>query len=56
MGGLYSNAAATALEDCPEAARGIISGMLQQGHTFCIYLQQFLPEHSLTSLVMDGDP
>ena len=30
MGGLYGNAAATALEDCPEYARGIISGMLQQ--------------------------
>jgi SHS family lactate transporter-like MFS transporter len=24
----------TALEDCPEAARGIISGMLQQGYAF----------------------
>lgn len=31
MGGLYGNAAATALEDCPEAARGLLSGMLQQG-------------------------
>jgi MFS transporter, SHS family, lactate transporter len=34
MGGLYGNAAATALEDCPDAARGIISGMLQQGYAF----------------------
>jgi len=34
MGGLYGNAAATALEDCPQAARGIISGMLQQGYAF----------------------
>ena len=34
MGGLYGNAAATALEDYPEAARGIISGMLQQGYAF----------------------
>jgi SHS family lactate transporter-like MFS transporter len=34
MGGLYGNAAATALEDCPPAARGIISGMLQQGYAF----------------------
>ena len=34
MGGLYGNAAATALEDCPERARGIISGMLQQGYAF----------------------
>lgn len=34
MGGLYGNAAATALEDCPDAARGLISGMLQQGYAF----------------------
>jgi SHS family lactate transporter-like MFS transporter len=34
QGGLYGNAAATALEDCPEAARGLISGMLQQGYAF----------------------
>ncbi|KAJ5345249.1 hypothetical protein N7452_003253 [Penicillium brevicompactum] len=34
MGGLYGNAAATALEDCPPAARGIISGLLQQGYAF----------------------
>lgn len=31
MGGLYGNAAATALEDCPEQARGLMSGILQQG-------------------------
>ena len=34
MGGLYGNAAATALEDCPQEARGAISGMLQQGYAF----------------------
>ncbi|CAI5708154.1 unnamed protein product [Hyaloperonospora brassicae] len=34
MGGLYGNVAATALEDCPVAARGIISGMMQQGYAF----------------------
>ena len=34
MGGLYGNAAATALEDCPAEARGIVSGMLQQGYAF----------------------
>lgn len=34
MGGLYGNAAATALEDCPPEARGIISGLLQQGYAF----------------------
>ncbi|KAI1432890.1 sugar transporter family protein [Xylaria sp. CBS 124048] len=32
MGGLYGNAAATALEDIPDEARGLISGMLQQGY------------------------
>ena len=34
MGGLYGNAAATALEDCPTEARGLLSGMLQQGYAF----------------------
>lgn len=34
MGGLYGNAAATALEDCPQQARGIVSGLLQQGYAF----------------------
>ncbi|EAW11966.1 sugar transporter family protein [Aspergillus clavatus NRRL 1] len=34
MGGLYGNAAATALEDCPMEARGIVSGLLQQGYAF----------------------
>jgi SHS family lactate transporter-like MFS transporter len=34
MGGLYGNAMSTALEDCPPDARGIISGILQQGYTF----------------------
>ncbi|TDH69647.1 uncharacterized protein CCR75_009282 [Bremia lactucae] len=34
MGGLYGNVTATALEDCPLAARGVISGMLQQGYAF----------------------
>jgi MFS transporter, SHS family, lactate transporter len=34
MGGLYGNAAATALDDCPLEARGFISGLLQQGYAF----------------------
>ncbi|PFH55965.1 hypothetical protein XA68_17325 [Ophiocordyceps unilateralis] len=34
MGGLYGNAAATALEDCPHEARGLMSGILQQGYAF----------------------
>ncbi|KAI8626596.1 lactate/pyruvate transporter [Xylariaceae sp. FL1651] len=32
MGGLYGNAAATALEDIPDEARGLMSGILQQGY------------------------
>ncbi|CDK29995.1 unnamed protein product [Kuraishia capsulata CBS 1993] len=32
LGGIYGNAAATALDDCPVEARGIISGILQQGY------------------------
>jgi SHS family lactate transporter-like MFS transporter len=34
MGGIYGNAAATALDDCPGPARGFISGLLQQGYAF----------------------
>ena len=33
MGGIYGNCAATALEDAPIAARGILSGILQKGYT-----------------------
>ncbi|KAL6401563.1 sugar transporter family protein [Ilyonectria robusta] len=32
MGGLYGNAVATALEDCPDAARGVMSGLFQAGY------------------------
>ncbi|OQS05962.1 Major Facilitator Superfamily (MFS) [Thraustotheca clavata] len=34
MGGMWGNAAATALEDAPVEARGLISGILQQGYAF----------------------
>lgn len=34
MGGIYGNAAATALEDCPETARGLMSGIYQSGYPF----------------------
>ncbi len=34
MRGLYGNATATALEDAPIAARGILSGLMQQGYAF----------------------
>jgi len=30
----YGNAAATALEDCPEEARGLMSGVYQSGYPF----------------------
>ena len=33
MGGIYGNSAAIALEDAPIAARGLLSGLLQQGYT-----------------------
>jgi SHS family lactate transporter-like MFS transporter len=34
MGGLYGLAAATALEDAPAEARGLLSGIFQQGYAF----------------------
>ena len=34
MGGVYGNAIAMALEHCPVNARGLMSGMLQQGYSF----------------------
>lgn len=34
MGGIYGNCAATALEDAPPRARGILSGLMQQGYAF----------------------
>jgi MFS transporter, SHS family, lactate transporter len=32
MGGIYGNAAATAIEDCYEEARGLLSGIFQSGY------------------------
>ncbi|KAF1990647.1 MFS general substrate transporter [Aulographum hederae CBS 113979] len=34
MGGVYGNAVAMALENCPVNARGLMSGILQQGYSF----------------------
>lgn len=34
MGGVYGNAVAMALENCPTEARGFMSGILQQGYSF----------------------
>lgn len=34
MGGIFGNAAALALDDCPPKARGVVSGIFQQGYAF----------------------
>jgi SHS family lactate transporter-like MFS transporter len=34
MGGIYGNAATTALEDCPKEAQGLMSGIFQSGYPF----------------------
>ncbi|KAI0011868.1 carboxylic acid transport protein [Xylariaceae sp. FL0662B] len=34
MGGVYGNAVAMALENCPSEARGLMSGIMQQGYSF----------------------
>ncbi|KAK8064590.1 carboxylic acid transporter protein [Apiospora phragmitis] len=34
MGGVYGNAVAMALENCPTDARGLMSGIMQQGYSF----------------------
>ncbi len=34
MGGVYGNSIAMALEHCPSNARGLMSGILQQGYAF----------------------
>ncbi|KAK9367148.1 major facilitator superfamily domain-containing protein [Lipomyces kononenkoae] len=53
MGGIYGNCAATALEDCPLEARGIISGMLQQGYAFG-YLLAVIFNRALTTTTSHG--
>ncbi|KAG9243812.1 major facilitator superfamily domain-containing protein [Calycina marina] len=34
MGGVFGNAASTAMENCPPEARGLVSGIFQQGYSF----------------------
>lgn len=34
MGGMFGNCAACALDDCPQRARGFVSGLFQQGYAF----------------------
>ncbi|KAK9329452.1 major facilitator superfamily domain-containing protein [Lipomyces starkeyi] len=53
MGGIYGNCAATALEDCPLAARGIISGMLQEGYALG-YLLAVIFNRALTTTTSHG--
>jgi hypothetical protein len=52
MGGLYGNVAATALEDIPEEARGLISGMLQQGVSGEIFLFVGIVEANYTTVCL----
>ncbi|KAK9471929.1 major facilitator superfamily domain-containing protein [Dipodascopsis tothii] len=53
MGGIYGNCAATALEDCPIEARGIISGMLQEGYAFG-YLLAVVFDRALVTTTAHG--
>ncbi|KAJ8102541.1 major facilitator superfamily domain-containing protein [Lipomyces tetrasporus] len=53
MGGIYGNCAATALEDCPVEARGIISGMLQEGYALG-YLLAVVFNRALTTTTPQG--
>ena len=48
MGGVYGNAIAMALENCPANARGLMSGILQQGYSFG--KNATLPERPFTDL------
>jgi SHS family lactate transporter-like MFS transporter len=43
MGGIYGNAAAIALEDCPRKARGLMSGILQWAAPLDVYLLPYSP-------------
>ena len=51
MGGIYGNAAAIALEDAPIAARGFLSGLLQQGYTLGVLLAS-----ALNPLIIHNQP
>lgn len=51
LGGIYGNAAATALDDCPSEARGFISGVLQQG-----YALGYLLAVVFTRAIADNSP
>ncbi|KAK7206080.1 sugar transporter family protein [Myxozyma melibiosi] len=53
MGGIYGNCAVTALDDCPLEARGIISGMLQEGYALG-YLLAVIFNRALTYTTAKG--
>jgi hypothetical protein len=50
MGGVYGNAMSMALENCPVNARGLMSGILQQGYAFGYVLA------ACANLGVGGDP
>lgn len=51
MGGIFGNAAAFALDDCPAKARGTISGIFQQGYAF-----GYLLAVVFTRAIVDNSP
>lgn len=51
MGGLYGNSAALALDDCPQRARGVVSGIFQQGYAFGYLLAVIF-----TRAIVDNSP
>ncbi len=53
MGGMFGNAAATAFDDCPPEARGVISGILQEGYAFG-YLLVVIFNRALTDTTPKG--
>jgi SHS family lactate transporter-like MFS transporter len=59
MGGLFGPAAATALEDLPYDARGILSGLFEQGYATgyllaAIFYRALVPTHGWRSLFWFG--
>ncbi|ODV61919.1 MFS general substrate transporter [Ascoidea rubescens DSM 1968] len=53
MGGVFGNAAATALDDAPADARGVLSGIFQQGYAFG-YLLVVIFQRAITDTTAKG--
>lgn len=53
MGGMFGNCAACALDDCPEKARGIVSGMFQEGYALG-YLLVVIFQRAITDTTTKG--